>query len=73
MFSRKIFETEFATALQDELARQDMTVRDLAERAGIPVAVSAGTDTSASNNVLSVQNSRVSAAVAEGGGEKVTQ
>ncbi|HQN90905.1 MAG TPA: helix-turn-helix domain-containing protein [Methanoculleus sp.] len=38
MFSRKIFETEFATALQDELARQDMSVRELAERAGIPVA-----------------------------------
>lgn len=38
MFSQKIFETDFATALQEELARQGMSVRDLADRAGIPVA-----------------------------------
>ncbi len=38
MFSRKIFETEFAAALQEELARQDMSIRDLADRAGIPAA-----------------------------------
>ncbi len=38
MFSRKIFETEFSEALQDELARQDMTARELADRAGIPPA-----------------------------------
>jgi len=38
MLSRKIFETEFAEALQEELARQDMSIRDLAERAGIPAA-----------------------------------
>ncbi len=38
MFSRKIFETEFSEALQDELARQGMTARELADRAGIPPA-----------------------------------
>ncbi|MDV2480989.1 helix-turn-helix domain-containing protein [Methanoculleus sp. Wushi-C6] len=38
MLSRKIFETEFAEALQEELARQDMSIRDLADRAGIPAA-----------------------------------
>lgn len=38
MLSRKIFETDFADALQEELARQDMSIRDLAERAGIPAA-----------------------------------
>ncbi|HOI58421.1 MULTISPECIES: helix-turn-helix domain-containing protein [unclassified Methanoculleus] len=38
MLSRRIFETEFAEALQEELARQDMSIRELAERAGIPPA-----------------------------------
>ncbi len=38
MLSRKIFETDFARALQDELTRQDMSIRELADRAGIPVA-----------------------------------
>lgn len=38
MLSRKIFETDFADALQEELARRDMSIRDLAERAGIPAA-----------------------------------
>ena len=38
MLSRKIFETDFAEALQEELARQDMSIRDLADRAGIPAA-----------------------------------
>jgi len=38
MFSQKIFETDFATALQEELARQGMSVRGLAGLAGIPVA-----------------------------------
>jgi len=38
MFLRKIFETEFSEALQDELARQGMTARELADRAGIPPA-----------------------------------
>ena len=53
----------------------DKTLIDkaLARRAGIPVAVSAGSGSSASNSVLSVQNSRVSAAVAEGEGEKALQ
>lgn len=53
----------------------DKTLIDkaLARRAGIPVAVSAGNGSSASNSVLSVQNSRVSAAVAEGEGEKALQ
>ncbi len=53
----------------------DKTLIDkaLARRAGIPVAVSAGNGSSASNSVLSVQNSRVSAAVTEGEGEKALQ
>ena len=38
MLSRRIFEIEFAEALQEELARQDMSIRDLADRAGIPAA-----------------------------------
>jgi len=38
MLSRRIFETEFAEALQEGLARQDMSIRELAERAGIPPA-----------------------------------
>lgn len=53
----------------------DKTLIDkaLARRAGIPVAVSADHGSAASSSVLSVQNSRVSAAVAEGDGEKVIQ
>ena len=53
----------------------DKTLIDkaLARRAGIPVAVSTGNGSSASNSVLSVQNSRVSAAVAEDEGEKALQ
>jgi len=38
MLSRRIFETDFARALQDELARQNMSIRELAERAEIPPA-----------------------------------
>lgn len=45
----------------------------LSRRAGIPVAVSTASGTSASTNVLSVQNSRGADAVAEREGEKVTQ
>ncbi|PRW42675.1 putative L,D-transpeptidase YnhG [Enterobacter roggenkampii] len=45
----------------------------LSRRAGIPVIVSSGSGPSASNSVLSVQNSRVSAAVTEDEGERVTQ
>ena len=53
----------------------DKTLIDkaLARRAGIPVAVSAGNGSSAGNSVLSVQNSRVSAAVTEGEEEKALQ
>jgi predicted transcriptional regulator len=38
MFSKRIFETDFRTALEEELLRQDMTVKELAEKAGIPAA-----------------------------------
>lgn len=38
MLSRRIFETDFAAALQEELARQEMSIRELADRAGIPAA-----------------------------------
>lgn len=56
-------------------SESDKTLIDkaLARRAGIPVAVSTGNGSAASSSVLSVQNSRVSAAVAEGEGEKVIQ
>ena len=64
---------DFASFVSQSGSDKALIDKALSRRAGIPVAVSAGTDTSASNNVLSVQNSRVSAAVAEGGGEKVTQ
>lgn len=64
---------DFASFVSQSGSDKVLIDKALSRRAGIPVAVSAGTDTSASNNVLSVQNSRVSAAVAEGGGEKVTQ
>ena len=38
MFSRRIFETDFAEALEEELKRRDMTIRELSERTGIPPA-----------------------------------
>lgn len=38
MLSRRIFETEFVEALQEELDRQSMTIRELADRAEIPPA-----------------------------------
>jgi predicted transcriptional regulator len=38
MFSKKVFETDFRTALEEELARRNMTIRELADRAGIPAA-----------------------------------
>ncbi|KUG21024.1 MAG: helix-turn-helix domain-containing protein [Methanomicrobiaceae archaeon] len=38
MFSKRIFETDFRTALEQELQRQDMSIRELAEKAEIPVA-----------------------------------
>jgi len=36
MLSKRIFETDFTTALDEELKKKDMTVKDLAERTGIP-------------------------------------
>jgi predicted transcriptional regulator len=38
MFSKKVFETDFRTALEEELARRNMTIKELADRAGIPPA-----------------------------------
>ncbi|MFA4876088.1 MAG: helix-turn-helix domain-containing protein [Methanoregula sp.] len=38
MFSKRIFEIDFRTALDEELRRRNMTVRELAERSGIPLA-----------------------------------
>jgi predicted transcriptional regulator len=38
MLSRRIFETDFTSALNEELEKKDMTVRELAERTGIPVS-----------------------------------
>ncbi len=38
MFSRKIFQGDFRTALEDELRRKNMTIKELAEQADIPIA-----------------------------------
>lgn len=38
MLSKRIFETDFRTALEEELRRRNMTIKELAEHAGIPVA-----------------------------------
>jgi predicted transcriptional regulator len=38
MFSKRIFETDFTSALNEELEKKDMTVKELAERTGIPVS-----------------------------------
>jgi predicted transcriptional regulator len=38
MFSKRIFETDFTTALNEELERKNMTVKELAELTGIPVS-----------------------------------
>jgi predicted transcriptional regulator len=38
MFSQKIFRTDFKTALEGELERRDMRIKDLAERANLPAA-----------------------------------
>lgn len=64
---------EFATFVSQAGSDKALIDRALSRRAGIPVIVSSGSGPSASNSVLSVQNSRVSAAVAEDEGEKVTQ
>ena len=59
---------DFATFVSQAGSDKALIDKALSRRAGIPVIVS-----SASNSVLSVQNSRMSAAVAEDEGEKVTQ
>ncbi|WP_235404457.1 L,D-transpeptidase LdtE [Enterobacter quasiroggenkampii] len=64
---------EFATFVSQAGSDKALIDKALSRRAGIPVIVSAGSGPSASNSVLSVQNSRLSAAVAEDEGEKVTQ
>lgn len=63
---------DFATFVSQSGSDKAFIDKALSRRAGIPVAVSAGSGPSASNSVLSVQNSRVSAAVAEEEGERVT-
>ncbi|EPW3921923.1 L,D-transpeptidase LdtE [Enterobacter sichuanensis] len=64
---------DFATFVSQAGSDKALIDKALSRRAGIPVVVSAGNGPSASNSVLSVQNSRASAAVAEDEGEKVTQ
>ncbi|ELP5714410.1 L,D-transpeptidase YnhG [Enterobacter asburiae] len=64
---------DFATFVSQAGSDKVLIEKALSRRAGIPVIVSSGSGPSASNSVLSVQNSRVSAAVAENEGEKVTQ
>ncbi|TCB91901.1 L,D-transpeptidase LdtE [Enterobacter wuhouensis] len=64
---------DFATFVSQAGSDKALIEKALSRRAGIPVAVSAGSGPSASNSVLSVQNSRASAAVAEDEGERVTQ
>ncbi|MDD3135696.1 MAG: helix-turn-helix domain-containing protein [Methanoregula sp.] len=38
MLSKRIFETDFTTALNEELDRKNLTVRELADHTGIPVS-----------------------------------
>src|SRR5208283_3755651 len=38
MFSKRIFEIDFTAALNEELDRRNMTVRELSEQTGIPVS-----------------------------------
>ena len=38
MFSHRVCTTDFRTALEEELERKDMSIKELAERAGIPAA-----------------------------------
>jgi predicted transcriptional regulator len=38
MLSKRIFETDFTAALNEELERKNMSVKDLAELTGIPVS-----------------------------------
>lgn len=64
---------DFAAFVSQAGSDKALIDKVLSRRAGIPVIVSSGSGPSASNSVLSVQNSRVSAAVAEDEGERVTQ
>jgi len=64
---------DFATFVSQSGSDKALIDKALSRRAGIPVAVSADNGASARQNVLSVQNSRTSAVVAEEDGEKVTQ
>ncbi|MFH7926452.1 L,D-transpeptidase family protein [Enterobacter roggenkampii] len=64
---------DFAAFVSQAGSDKALIDKALSRRAGIPVVVSSGSGPSASNSVLSVQNSRVSAAVAEDEGERVTQ
>ncbi|WP_449542307.1 L,D-transpeptidase LdtE [Enterobacter ludwigii] len=64
---------DFATFVSQLGSDKALIDKALSRRAGIPVAVSADNGASARQNVLSVQNSRTSAVVAENDGEKVTQ
>ncbi|VFS38846.1 ErfK/YbiS/YcfS/YnhG family protein [Enterobacter cancerogenus] len=64
---------DFATFVAQSGNDKALIDKALSRRAGIPVAVSTASGTSASTNVLSVQNSRGSDAVAESEAEKVTQ
>lgn len=64
---------DFATFVSQAGSDKALIEKALSRRAGIPVIVSSGSGPSASNSVLSVQNSRGSAAVAEDEWEKVTQ
>lgn len=64
---------DFAVFVSQSGSDKALIDKALSRRAGIPVVVSAGNGPSASNSVLSVQNSRVSAAVAEEEGERVMQ
>ncbi|HHP7423965.1 TPA: L,D-transpeptidase LdtE [Enterobacter roggenkampii] len=64
---------DFAAFVSQAGSDKVLIDKALSRRAGIPVIVSSGSGPSASNSVLSVQNSRVSAAVAENEGERVTQ
>lgn len=64
---------DFAAFVSQAGSDKALIDKALSRRAGIPVIVSSGSGPSASNSVLSVQNSRESAAVAEDEGERVTQ
>ncbi|HHA1404041.1 TPA: L,D-transpeptidase family protein [Enterobacter ludwigii] len=64
---------DFATFVSQSGSDKALIDKALSRRAGIPVVVSADNGASARQNVLSVQNSRTSAVVAENDGEKVTQ